>query len=109
MKFQYSFVAMSLALAGCGGGSGGDTSAPTYDVAGTIVSAGTLLDTPVCIDLNQNYVCDSTEPSAKTDNAGKFSLTSSDKNVLTSTILAQVDQGSNQTLRLAAPGQNLAT
>jgi len=109
MKFQYSFVAMSLALAGCGGGSGGDTSAPTYDVAGTIVSVGTLLDTPVCIDLNQNYVCDSTEPSAKTDNAGKFSLTSSDKNVLTSTILAQVDQGSNQTLRLAAPGQNLAT
>ncbi|MDW1519899.1 DUF1566 domain-containing protein [Vibrio sp. Vb5032] len=109
MKFQYSFVAMSLALAGCGGGSGGDTSAPTYDVAGTIVSAGTLLDTPVCIDLNQNYVCDTTEPSAKTDNAGKFSLTSSDKNVLTSTILAQVDQGSNQTLRLAAPGQNLAT
>lgn len=109
MKFQYSFVAMSLALAGCGGGSGGDTSAPTYDVAGTIVSAGTLLDTPVCIDLNQNYVCDTTEPSAKTDNAGKFSLTSSDRNVLTSTILAQVDQGSNQTLRLAAPGQNLAT
>ncbi|HDM8044263.1 TPA: DUF1566 domain-containing protein [Vibrio campbellii] len=109
MKFQYSFVAMSLALAGCGGGSGGDTSAPTYDVAGTIVSAGTLLDTPVCIDLNQNYVCDTTEPSAKTDNAGKFSLTSSNKNVLTSTILAQVDQGSNQTLRLAAPGQNLAT
>ena len=46
---------------------------------------------------------------AKTDNAGKFSLTSSDKNILTSTILAQVDQGSNQTLRLAAPGQNLAT
>ncbi|ELA7187681.1 DUF1566 domain-containing protein [Vibrio alginolyticus] len=109
MKFQYSFIAMSLALAGCGGGSGGDTSAPTYDVAGTIVSTGTLLDTPVCIDLNQNYVCDSTEPSAKTDNAGKFSLTSSDKNVLTSTILAQVDQGSNQTLRLVAPGQNLAT
>lgn len=109
MKFQYSFVAMSLALAGCGGGSGGDTSAPTYDVAGTIVFSGTLLDTPVCIDLNQNYVCDTTEPSAKTDNAGKFSLTSSDKNVLTSTILAQVDQGSNQTLRLAAPGKNLAT
>ncbi|ELB2829647.1 DUF1566 domain-containing protein [Vibrio alginolyticus] len=109
MKFQYSFVAMSLALAGCGGGSGGDTSAPTYDVAGTIVSAGTLLDTPVCIDLNQNYVCDTTEPSTKTDNAGKFSLTSSDKNILTSTILAQVEQGSNQTLRLAAPGQNLAT
>ncbi|MCG6310323.1 DUF1566 domain-containing protein [Vibrio alginolyticus] len=109
MKFQYSFVAMSLALAGCGGGSGGDTSAPTYDVAGTIVSAGTLLDTPVCIDLNQNYVCDTTEPSTKTDNAGKFSLTSSDKNILTSTILAQVEQGSNQTLRLAAPGQHLAT
>ncbi|MFH4829065.1 Lcl domain-containing protein [Vibrio diabolicus] len=109
MKFQYSFVAMSLALAGCGGGSGGDTSTPTYNVAGTIVSAGTLLDTPVCIDLNQSYVCDTTEPSAKTDNAGKFSLTSSDKNILTSTILAQVDQGSNQTLRLAAPGQNLAT
>lgn len=109
MKFQYSFVAMSLALAGCGGGSGGDTSAPTYDVAGTLVSAGTLLDTPVCIDLNQNYVCDTTEPSTKSDNAGKFSLTSSDKNVLTSIILAQVDQGSNQTLRLAAPGQNLAT
>ncbi|HDM8191826.1 TPA: DUF1566 domain-containing protein [Vibrio harveyi] len=109
MKFQYSFIAISLALAGCGGGSGGDTAAPTYNVAGTIAAQGTLLDTPVCIDLNQNYVCDSSEPSAKSDNAGKFTLTSSDKNILTSTILAEVDQGSNQTLRVSAPGQNLAT
>ncbi|MCV3263784.1 hypothetical protein OGZ01_18760 [Vibrio harveyi] len=53
MKFQYSFIAISLALAGCGGGSGGDTAAPTYNVAGTIAAQGTLLDTPVCIDLNQ--------------------------------------------------------
>ncbi|ELE7131767.1 DUF1566 domain-containing protein [Vibrio harveyi] len=109
MKFQYSFIAISLALAGCGGGSGGDTAAPTYNLAGTIAAQGTLLDTPVCIDLNQNYVCDSSEPSTKSDNAGKFTLTSSDKNILTSTILAEVDQGSNQTLRVSAPGQNLAT
>ncbi len=53
MKFQYSFIAISLALAGCGGGSGGDTAAPTYNLAGTIAAQGTLLDTPVCIDLNQ--------------------------------------------------------
>lgn len=109
MKFQYSFIAASLALVGCGGGSGGDTTAPTYDVAGTIVSQGTLLDTPVCVDLNQNFACDSTEPNTKSDNSGKFALNSGNKNILTSTILAQVDQGSSRALSLATPGQNLAT
>ncbi|MDF2152678.1 DUF1566 domain-containing protein [Vibrio sp. CAU 1672] len=109
MKFQYSFITMSLVLAGCGGGSGGDTSVPSYHVSGTIVSQGTLLDTPVCIDLNQNFSCDPAEPEAKSDNAGKFTLSSGSKNVLTSPILARIDNGSNQTLNLAAPGQNLAT
>ncbi|WP_435250299.1 DUF1566 domain-containing protein [Vibrio sp. nBUS_14] len=109
MKLQYSFIAVSLALAGCGGGSGSDSAAPTYDVAGTIRSQGSLLDTPVCIDLNQNFACDSNEPSAKSDNTGQFTLTSTDKNILNSTILAEVDAGSSKTLRIAAPGQGLAS
>ena len=70
MKYQYSLIAISLALAGCGGdssSSSGNTVTPTYDVAGTIASRGTLLDTTVCIDENQNYQCDSNEPAAKSD------------------------------------------
>ena len=110
MKLQYSFIAVSLALAGCGGSSGSDSAAaPTYDVAGTIRSQGSLLDTPVCIDLNQNFACDSNEPNAKSDNTGHFTLTSTDKNILNSTILAEVDAGSSKTLRIATPGQGLAS
>ncbi|MBE3669754.1 DUF1566 domain-containing protein [Vibrio navarrensis] len=109
MKFQYSVIAISLALAGCGGGGGGSGSeVPTYQVSGNIAMPGSLLDTSVCIDDNQNFVCDSTELKAKSDNSGKFSLTSTNKNILISTILAQVDNGAGQVVPLAAPGQRLA-
>ncbi|EKQ5900212.1 DUF1566 domain-containing protein [Vibrio parahaemolyticus] len=109
MKFQYSLIAVSLALVGCGGGSGSsDATAPSYNVAGTISAKGTLLDTPVCIDLNQNFVCDATEPSTKSDNAGEFSITSTNKNILTSPILAQVDQGDELTLNMMTPGRGLS-
>ena len=109
MKYQYSLLAMSLILAGCGSDSGGDTSAPAYNVSGSISAPGTLLDAPVCIDLNQNYKCDSNEPSSTSDNSGNFALTSTNRAVLTSVILSEVEQPSGQTLRVSAPGQGLAT
>lgn len=100
---------MSLVLAGCGSDSGGDATAPTYNVAGSIAARGTLMDAPVCIDLNQNYQCDADEPSSTSDNSGNFTLTSTNRAILTSNIVAQIEQAGGQTLRIAAPGQGVET
>lgn len=70
-----------LGLAGCGGGGGGTTTAPvTTPVENTMASVpvtvidGAIRNATVCLDKNQNGVCDSGEPSGKTDAAGNVTL-----------------------------------
>ncbi len=74
-----------LGLYGCGGSSGGAglaevpvTPAPppavtTIDVPVSVVD-GPIQNATVCVDKNNNGVCDSGEPTGKTDVAGKVTL-----------------------------------
>ncbi|MDA0571731.1 hypothetical protein [Burkholderia gladioli] len=78
-------VSIVTALAACGGGgdsgpttpptSGGDTSAtqPTAAISGKAMD-GYLAGATVCLDLNNNGICDAGEPTAVTDATGQFSV-----------------------------------
>ena len=64
----------ALALSGCGGSSG--SSSPTEEV----VINGEAMDpelsgATVCLDTNNNRICDVNEPSGKTDGVGHYLLT----------------------------------
>ncbi|WP_434939126.1 hypothetical protein ACRWQN_17410 [Shewanella sp. HL-SH8] len=83
--YLFSFVYLAL-LSGCGGSS--DTPVqevpdlkppvqPTeynHQVAGLAVYQGALSGASICIDLNQNYVCDNDEPSSVTDVNGHYQI-----------------------------------
>lgn len=80
MKISLKRLALGIASAGlltiygCGGGGGGSTAASTTNVPITVVD-GPIKNATVCLDKNSNGVCDSGEPFAKTDAAGKVTLT----------------------------------
>ena len=59
--------------AGGGGGTGGTPGTATTAVAVTVID-GALRNATVCLDKNLNGVCDTGEPSAKTDASGAASL-----------------------------------
>jgi trimeric autotransporter adhesin len=69
-----------LSLAGCGGGDGTPASTPAPVQTNTTTSVPvTVIDdaiekATVCLDKNLNGVCDPSEPSGKTDVAGKVNL-----------------------------------
>ena len=62
-----------LTIYGCGGG-GSSTAPSTTNVPVTVID-GPIKNAIVCLDKNNNGVCDSGEPFAKTDAAGKVILT----------------------------------
>lgn len=74
-------VSIATALAACGGGGdagsgqpsagGGSTATPT--ISGKAID-GYLAGATVCLDVNNNGVCDAGEPSAVTDGNGAFSI-----------------------------------
>ncbi|KWA71733.1 hypothetical protein WL28_11515 [Burkholderia ubonensis] len=74
-------VSIATALAACGGdgdagsgqpsAGGGSTATPT--ISGKAID-GYLAGATVCLDLNNNGVCDAREPSAITDGSGAFSI-----------------------------------
>ena len=85
-------------LAGCGGGSGDSSSNPvveppppatTTDVPVTVID-GPIRGVKVCADANNNGVCDPTEASATTDEAGVAVLKLATGNVGESVIVAEV-------------------
>ncbi len=65
-----SLIAAAI-LTACGGGGG--TSTPTVSLAG-VVADGYLTGAKVCLDKNENSVCDAGEPSATTGTGGKYSI-----------------------------------
>ncbi len=86
IKGKFSGVAVSLAVAALLGlsacsssSSGGDddttTSATSASYSGTGID-GLIVGATVCIDVNQNNACDAGEPSALTDERGKFTIAS---------------------------------
>lgn len=69
---------LAMSYIGCGGGGSSASSGGTTDVertvTGTVVD-GLIKQATVCLDINKNGLCDSTEPTAITDSNGAFSLT----------------------------------
>jgi len=74
-------VVIVLSMTGCGGGGGGgDSSTPPPVTANTISLSGTAVDgyisgAKVCLDVNSDAICQSTEPSTITAVNGTFSFT----------------------------------
>lgn len=93
MKPQLTILAMSLALAGCGGSGSSETSAPTYTVAGKIIAQNVALESKVCSDLNESFTCDAGEPTTTANANGEFSLTSTKKALLSLPLLVELDTG----------------
>ena len=66
-----------LGLYGCGGGGGSGTTTAaattTVDVPITVID-GPIQNAQVCLDINDNGVCDGSEPTGKTDADGKVNL-----------------------------------
>lgn len=75
--------ALLLALAGCGGG-GGDDNPVTLTPGSTsgIVADGYLSGAKVCLDINQNKICNAGEPSATTGTGGTYTLDVTDATLL---------------------------
>lgn len=76
MKIVHGLLLSSLALTGCidsGSDSDADNSASTVNFDGKVAD-GYLVNAKVCLDLNNNYACDSDEPFATSSAGGAFSL-----------------------------------
>lgn len=67
-------VAVVAALYGCGGGSSETSSGTTQSLSGQAAD-GYLMNANVCLDINDNKVCDEGEPTAVTGANGEFTLT----------------------------------
>lgn len=64
----------SAILTACGGGGGGSNSQSSGgSISGKVID-GYISGATVCLDLNQNYVCDSGEPSTTTNASGSYTL-----------------------------------
>ena len=78
-------IIVSLVFSGCGGGGGGsdetentntsynENPTTTSNISGKAVD-GEIKEATVCIDLNENNLCDTNEPSTKTDINGNYSF-----------------------------------
>jgi hypothetical protein len=75
-------------LSGCGGG-GADSPSTTSTVSATVID-GAIKNASVCLDKNNNGVCDAGEPSGTTDANGKVNLTVSNSDVGKYPILAVI-------------------
>jgi len=64
-------LAVAVMLSACGGGG---SSVGPVTLSGAVID-GYIKGATVCLDVNANGVCDTTEPSAVTDVNGKYSLT----------------------------------
>ncbi len=75
MKRALVFLPMAAAIAGalvaCGEGNDGGTPTP---VTNGVVTGSYFQNATVCLDANNNGVCDSNEVSTKTDTSGAFKL-----------------------------------
>ena len=69
-KFCLATVATAALLTACGGGSSGDT---VTTFAGSVID-GYIENAKVCLDVNSNLECDSSEPSALTAADGSYSF-----------------------------------
>lgn len=89
------YSASVLALAACGGSGGGDDDTPGGPAAtleGMVID-GALGNAKVCLDVNENRVCDADEPSAATAANGSFKLEAPEDLLAAHTVLAVAAAG----------------
>jgi trimeric autotransporter adhesin len=92
--FTLSLMAAALVtLTACGGGGGSASSVPTpasTTAVSTTVMDGLIQNALVCVDSNNNGVCESTEVQGRTDSSGKVTLSIPTANVTTAKLLAMI-------------------
>lgn len=75
---QLTLLALAISsLAACGGGSSGSSGAKDSTNGVTVsgrAADGYLVNARVCLDLNENLICDAGEPSDTTDENGAYEL-----------------------------------
>ncbi len=82
-KLLVSVIASTLGLTACGGEGGGGSSSSVGASSVTIsgkVADGYLVGATVCLDINENKVCDAGEPTATTTAGGAYTLEVDDPN-----------------------------
>ena len=89
-----TLIAAALALAACGGGGDDPVAAPVVVAPATgtisgVVLDGTLSGAKVCLDLNDNRVCDAAEPSTTTGTDGTYTLTAVASDLPAHAVLAE--------------------
>ena len=90
-------LAIGFLLAACGSDSNTTTNEKPieplrYTVSGKVVD-GYLKNAKVCLDANDNFVCDTNEPSALTDASGTYIVETTDESLLNSTrLLAEANK-----------------
>jgi len=89
---RYFIVLFSILYLGCGGGSGSNSAT----ISG-VVSDGYIKNAVVCLDLNNNFLCDSNEPSTKSDEFGVYNL------------IVSTDLAGNDANVIATGGYNVIT
>ena len=91
-RLLVSVIASTLGLVACGGGGGGDGSSGGITASSVTVSGkvadGYLVGATVCLDVNENKLCDAGEPTATTTAGGAYTLEVDDPDY---PILAVVD------------------
>ncbi|PAR35438.1 Lcl domain-containing protein [Vibrio metoecus] len=116
MKFHNTLMYSALLLVGCGGGEETtDVSLPEYVVSGALVAQQIALNSKICLDHNQNFMCDDGELTTQADSDGRFTLRSVDKSLYSLPILAEISGSAARSTHptssrmvLAAPGLNRA-
>ncbi len=116
MKFHNTLMYSALLLVGCGGGEETtDVSLPEYVVSGALVAQQIALNSKICLDHNQNFMCDDGELTTQADSDGRFTLRSVDKSLYSLPILAEISGSAARStyptssrMVLAAPGLNRA-
>lgn len=74
-KSSIAIVASAVIFTGCGGGGGGSSAPTTTNTTYSgSVADGYISGATVCLDINANGTCDSTEPTATTDANGGYTI-----------------------------------
>ena len=112
MRMPFLCVSVLALLAACGGGGGSSSSTSSaVTIAGAVID-GYIEGAIVCLDVNANSACDSTEPRATTDSDGKYSFSYSGSttglHVLTEVPTTAKDKDDNG-LTLAQAGKTAFT
>ncbi|KAF1022161.1 MAG: hypothetical protein GAK30_01306 [Paracidovorax wautersii] len=109
VRWGVAAVLATALLAGCGGSDDNTAASGGQDSAGTtvtgVVVGSYFANARVCLDSNGNGRCDGGEPSTRTDDNGRFTLTGSAAGVVAEigTDATELDPATGQRTAVSAP------